>query len=163
MAALSSLLGVAFRGDIGLSGTIAVGNVTTGGTASVINVGTPSAAILDFNLPIGTFDWPSPGVAVSNGSAWTTSLSYGSASTANSLVQRDSTNSFSANTITANTVNSTFLGTWSGTAISPARGGTGLTSPGTSGNVLTSNGSSWVSQAPAVTTGKAIAMAIVFG
>lgn len=30
-------------------------------------------------------------------------------------------------------------------------GGTGLTSPGTSGNVLTSTGSAWVSSAPAPT------------
>ena len=38
--------------------------------------------------------------------------------------------------------------------------------PGTDGNVLTSNGTTWVSEAPAesgITTGKAIAMAIVFG
>jgi len=34
------------------------------------------------------------------------------------------------------------------TALSAANGGTGLTSPGTSGNVLTSNGSAWVSSAP---------------
>jgi hypothetical protein len=38
-------------------------------------------------------------------------------------------------------------GTWSGTAISAANGGTGLTSPGASGNVLTSNGTGWVSSA----------------
>jgi len=53
-----------------------------------------------------------------------------------------------------------------GTALSPANGGTGLVSPGTSGNVLTSNGTVWLSQAPAasgVTTGKAIAMAMIFG
>ena len=53
-----------------------------------------------------------------------------------------------------------------GTALSPANGGTGLVSPGTSGNVLTSNGTVWLSQAPAasgVTTGKAIAMANIFG
>jgi hypothetical protein len=31
----------------------------------------------------------------------------------------------------------------------PSKGGTGITSPGTSGNVLTSNGTDWVSQAPA--------------
>lgn len=45
-------------------------------------------------------------------------------------------------------------------------GGTGVTSAGTSGNVLTSNGSAWVSQAPAasgISTGKAIAMAMIFG
>ena len=38
--------------------------------------------------------------------------------------------------------------------------------PGTSGNVLISNGTTWTSQAPApsgVSTGKSIAMAIVFG
>jgi hypothetical protein len=38
--------------------------------------------------------------------------------------------------------------------------------PGASGNVLTSNGTTWVSQAPAasgITTGKAIAMALIFG
>jgi hypothetical protein len=40
--------------------------------------------------------------------------------------------------------------------------------PGTTGNVLTSNGTTWTSAAPTgggggITTGKAIAMAIVFG
>jgi hypothetical protein len=71
------------------------------------------------------------------------------------------------------------------TALSPANGGTGtanltlgsvivgnntgtvtLVSPGTTGNVLVSNGTTWVSQAPAasgITTGKAIAMAMIFG
>ena len=50
--------------------------------------------------------------------------------------------------------------------VAPANGGTGLTSPGTAGNVLSSNGTAWVSTAPAasgVTTGKAIAMAMIFG
>ena len=36
------------------------------------------------------------------------------------------------------------------TALSAAQGGTGLTAPGTSGNVLTSNGSAWVSSTPTV-------------
>ena len=39
-------------------------------------------------------------------------------------------------------------------------------SPGTNGNVLTSNGTTWQSTAPAasgITTGKAIAMAMIFG
>lgn len=47
-----------------------------------------------------------------------------------------------------------------------ANGGTGVTDAGTSGNVLTSNGTAWVSQAPAasgISTGKAIAMALIFG
>ena len=37
----------------------------------------------------------------------------------------------------------------SGTAVTAAQGGTGLTSPGTAGNVLTSTGSAWASSAPA--------------
>lgn len=69
--------------------------------------------------------------------------------------------------------------------ISVASGGTGVASltannviigngtsavnfvaPSTSGNVLTSNGTTWTSTAPAasgISTGKAIAMAVVFG
>jgi hypothetical protein len=39
-------------------------------------------------------------------------------------------------------------GTWSASTIGVAFGGTGLTSPGASGNLLTSNGTSWVSSAP---------------
>jgi hypothetical protein len=36
-------------------------------------------------------------------------------------------------------------GTWNGSTIGVAYGGTGLTSPSTAGNVLTSNGTAWVS------------------
>ena len=39
------------------------------------------------------------------------------------------------------------------TAITAAQGGTGLTSPGTTGNLLVSNGSAWVSQAAGAATG----------
>ena len=50
--------------------------------------------------------------------------------------------------------------------LAAANGGTGLTSPGTAGNVLSSNGTAWVSSAPAasgVTAGKAIALSMIFG
>ncbi len=50
--------------------------------------------------------------------------------------------------------------------VTAALGGTGLTSPGTAGNVLTSNGTTWVSQAPAAsgaTVGQAIAFSLIFG
>jgi hypothetical protein len=72
-----------------------------------------------------------------------------------------------------------------GSVLTPANGGTGqanltygsvmvgnntgtvtLVAPGTANNVLTSNGTHWVSQTPSasgVTTGKAIAMAMIFG
>jgi hypothetical protein len=39
-------------------------------------------------------------------------------------------------------------GTWNGSTIGVTYGGTGLISPGTSGNVLTSNGTGWVSSTP---------------
>jgi hypothetical protein len=39
---------------------------------------------------------------------------------------------------------------YSGTALPPANGGTGLTAVGTTGNVLTSDGTAWVSSAPTI-------------
>jgi hypothetical protein len=45
-----------------------------------------------------------------------------------------------------------------------ANGGTGLSSPGTAGNVLVSNGTGWTSSANAsVSAGKSISFALVFG
>ena len=63
------------------------------------------------------------------------------------------------------TTNGTIAISLSGTALPVANGGTGLTSPGTSGNILTSNGTTWTSSAaPAsLTAGKAIALAMVMG
>jgi hypothetical protein len=57
------------------------------------------------------------------------------------------------------------VSTASGT-LPAGNGGTGLTSPGTSGNVLVSNGTTWISQAPAasgVSQARATALAMVFG
>jgi hypothetical protein len=56
-----------------------------------------------------------------------------------------------------------------GTALSPANGGTGVTTPGASGNVLVSNGTAWTSAAPvsgvqqftssgSITAGQAVAL-----
>ena len=83
------------------------------------------------------------------------------------------------------TVGTIGSGVWQGTVITPTYGGTGLSTltansviigqgtsnpifvaPSSNGNILTSNGTNWTSSAPAasgVTTGKAIAMAIIFG
>lgn len=73
-----------------------------------------------------------------------------------------------AGTLSGTTLNSTVVtssltalgtistGVWQGTVVAVGFGGTGLSSAGTSGNILTSNGSAWVSQAPAtvsLTTG----------
>lgn len=51
-------------------------------------------------------------------------------------------------------------------ALGPAYGGTGLTAAGSNGNVLTSNGSAWVSSAPAasgLTRAQVTAISLVFG
>lgn len=64
------------------------------------------------------------------------------------------------------TTSGTLAMTYSGTALPAANGGTGLTAAGTNGNVLTSNGTIWVSSAPAAsgaTKGQAIAFAMIFG
>ena len=50
------------------------------------------------------------------------------------------------------TTSGTLAVSLSGTALPTANGGTGLTSAGTSGNVLTSNGTAWVSSAPSPPT-----------
>ena len=59
--------------------------------------------------------------------------------------QAPSNVSWSTNTF--NYVGSITGATWNGSAIGALYGGTGLTAVGTTGNVLTSNGSTWVSQA----------------
>lgn len=62
----------------------------------------------------------------------------------NTATLTNKTISGSTNTITNVNLASGVTGT-----LPAANGGTGLISPGTSGNVLTSNGSAWVSSAPA--------------
>jgi hypothetical protein len=114
-----------------------------------------------------------------------------SANGASTIVARDAAGNFSANVVTATSfsgsgANLTALNATevtSGTLV-VANGGTGLTTltansvilgngtssptfvaPSSNGNVLTSNGTTWVSSTPTpgLTTGKAIAMAMIFG
>ena len=63
-------------------------------------------------------------------------------------VQTEIVTTTAVNTAAATTVGTITSGVWNGTAIGVAYGGTGITSAGTTGNVLTSNGSAWVSSAP---------------
>jgi hypothetical protein len=64
------------------------------------------------------------------------------------------------------TVGTITSGVWSGTAVAVEKGGTGLTSPGANGNVLTSNGTAWISAAPSGarthTLGEAFGGGIIF-
>jgi hypothetical protein len=72
---LTSLLSTTYVGTAGPAGSIQVGTVTsTPGNVTVTNVGTEKAAILNFNIPLASFTWPSNGIAVSTGSSWSTSL-----------------------------------------------------------------------------------------
>jgi hypothetical protein len=65
---------------------------------------------------------------------------------------------FNGTTLTANTLSLT-------NALGAANGGTGLTSSGTNGNVLTSNGTTWVSSAPSssITQAKVTMISFIFG
>jgi hypothetical protein len=76
---------------------------------------------------------------------WTTFNSKGSGSVTSVAASVPSFLSIAGSPITSS---GTLAITYSGTALPASNGGTGLTTAGTTGNVLTSNGSAWVSSAP---------------
>jgi hypothetical protein len=93
----------------------------------------------------------------SNGTAWTSSAIQASDLPSLSSTYVDLS---SAQTIAGTkTFSSTISGNISGTAanvtgtVAAANGGTGLTSPGASGNILISNGTTWTSAAPNILSG----------
>ena len=77
---------------------------------------------------------------------WTTFNNKGSGSVTSVAASVPSFLSIAGSPITSS---GTLAITYSGTALPAANGGTGLTAAGAAGNVLTSNGSAWVSSAPA--------------
>ena len=101
---------------------------------------------------------PAISMAAANGSTngyltstdWTTFNSKGTGSVTSVAATVPSFLSISGSPITSS---GTLAISLSGTALPAANGGTGLTSPGTSGNVLTSNGTGWVSSAPTAAIG----------
>lgn len=152
-------------GYLALSGGVMTGAITFAGaqTWPTFNQNTTgTAAGLSATLAVA-----------SGGTGVTTSTGTGSVvlSTSPTLVTpllgTPTSGNFSTGTFTWPTFNQNTTGTAAGLSATlvAARGGTGLTSPGTNGNVLTSNGTGWVSSTPApgFTTGKAIAMAMIFG
>jgi len=116
---------LAADGQTPVTGNIAMGN------NKITGLGTPTSsqdavtkAYVDSNLPVGLESMAyqqSNNVSITGGTIATTTLSN--------------------NTITGGTISSL------ASALPIASGGTGLTSAGTSGYVLTSNGSAWVSSA----------------
>jgi hypothetical protein len=80
---------------------------------------------------------------------WTTFNSKGSGSVTSVGLSAPALFTVSGSPVTGS---GTLALTYSGTALPAANGGTGLTASGTNGNVLTSNGTTWVSQAPVTAT-----------
>jgi len=156
----ASDVGAAATNGTGATGTWAIsitGNAATATQAT--NVAGGAANRIVYNTSANTSDFivaPSTanrflkwdGSAFAWAGAITTAVSAFSAGTTG----------FTPNTLSTGDI------TLSGT-LAPAHGGTGLTAVGSSGNVLTSDGSNWVSSAPSagVTTDDVIALAIALG
>jgi hypothetical protein len=133
----------------GSSGEFTAGAITA---SSFTGSGTGISAINASNISSGTID-----------NARTTAASANGAST---IVLRDSTGNFTANTGSFTSISGNVTsGAWNGSVINPQYGGTGsanlaadnvilgngssivkVVAPGTAGNVLTSDGTTWVSQ-----------------
>lgn len=121
---------------------LSAGSATLTTPLAVTSGGTGSATVTANNVIIGNsggtgFSSVAPGttgnVLTSNGTAWTSAAASGAVSSFSA-----GSTGFTPSTGTTGAV------TLAGTLVA-GNGGTGLTSPGTSGNVLTSNGSAWTS------------------
>ena len=122
-----------------LGGSINVGTVTSvTGTSPVVSSGGATPAI---SMPAAT-------TSVSGyltSTDWTTFNNKGSGSVTSVGLSAPALFTVTGSPVTGS---GTLALAYSGTALPAANGGTGLTAVGTSGNILTSNGTTWVSQAP---------------
>lgn len=155
----SSVSGLSFTGGPITS----AGTLTLTGTLGVQGGGTGTTSLTSGAVLIGggisAVSTVSPGTAgnvlTSDGSAWISQAGGGGSGTVTSVSGTGTVNGITLTGTVTSTGSLTLGGTLSGVNLStqvtgtlPAgNGGTGLTAPGTSGNVLTSNGSAWVSQA----------------
>jgi len=139
---------VSVNGQTGVVNLTEIANVAGGAANRIVyNTGAGASGFLTAPTVTDTFlKW--------NGSAfvWTTAVT--------AAVTSFNAGSTGLTPNTGTTGDITLAGT-----LAPANGGTGLTAAGTSGNILTSNGSAWVSQAPTagVTTDDVIALAVALG
>lgn len=132
-----------------VSGTVAVANGGTGATTLTgilkgngTSAFTAATAGTDYLAPTGSAasltNFPTFNQNTTGNAATATTAENITATTNTTLTSL-------SNLATVGTITS---GVWSGTTVAVAKGGTGLTAPGASGNVLTSNGTTWTSAAP---------------
>ena len=153
--------GIATAGTTGSATLIPVITIDTyGRVTSITTAANPQGTVTSVTgtAPVVSSGGATPAIsmAAATGSVngyltstdWTTFNNKGSGSVTSVAATVPSFLSVSGSPVTSS---GTLALTYSGTALPAANGGTGLTSPGTSGNVLTSNGSAWVSSTPSGT------------
>lgn len=132
-----------------------VNAITAGGTVAVANGGTGQTSYTDGQLLIGNSTGNTltkasltagSGISITPGPGSITIAATGSGGSVTS-VGLSAPALFTVTNSPVTTAGTLTL-SYSGTALPAANGGTGLTSPGANGNVLTSNGTAWVSSAP---------------
>lgn len=181
VAPAGTLTGTTLASNIVTSSLTSVGTIASGvWNGTVIDVahgGTGLATLTANNVILGngtsTPNLVAPStsgnILTSNGTTWTSAVP--AAAAAGTLTGT----TLAANVVTSSltTVGTIGTGVWNGTTIAVASGGTGLATltannvilgngasnptfvaPSTSGNVLTSNGTTWTSAVPVVTTSK---------
>jgi hypothetical protein len=142
---LGTALPIASGGTGSTSTTYANLQSNVSGVLPVANGGTGSNSATFSGANITSLN----ATAVSSGTLDNARTSASSSNGASTIVARDASGNFTANVITANgsALTSLNASNISSGTLAVGRGGTGITSAGTAGNVLTSDGSVFVSQA----------------